>query len=75
MRIIKKIKQNKELPNLAKEKVKVDEEVEKNLRVQLPSEHIKHKESSENVAAELKTVDETYPLVGINMNGNSVILA
>ena len=49
MRIIKKIKQNKELPDQPKIKIEVDEEIEKNLRIQLPSEHAKHKESSENI--------------------------
>ena len=75
MRIIKKIKRTKELSVEPKEKIKIDEEVEKTLRIQLPSEHVKHKESSENVAVELKTVDETYPLVRITLNGKSVSLA
>jgi len=75
MRIIKKIKRTKELSVEPKEKIKIDEEVEKTLRIQLPNEHVKHKESSENVAAELKTVDETYPLVRITLNGKSVSLA
>lgn len=56
-------------------KIKIDEEIEKTLRIQLPNEHIKHKESSENIAEELKSVDETYSLISATLDGKSTSLA
>ncbi len=56
-------------------KIKIDEEIEKTLRIQLPNEHLKHKESSENIAEELKSVDETYSLISATLDGKSTSLA
>ena len=41
----------------------------------MPSEHLDHKESSENVSEELKKVDETYPLISTSIGEKQISLA
>lgn len=75
LRMLKKIKQNSEETIKPGEKIKVEETVEKTLRIKLPNEHAPHKSSSETVAEELKKVDETYPLISASLGDKQVSLA
>ena len=55
--------------------IKVDEEVETNLKIQLPQDHSTHKISEENILEELRNVNENYPLITSNMNGQNMVIA
>ncbi len=55
--------------------IKVDEAVETNLKVQLPQDHSVHKSSEENILEELRNVNENYPLITANMNGQNMVIA
>ena len=55
--------------------IKVDEEVETNLKIQLPQDHSTHKISEENILEELRNVNENYPLITSNINGQNMVIA
>ena len=58
-----------------KSEIRIDEVVEKTLRIQIPQEHSSAKKSTENFAEEIRKVNESYPLVSINHSGQQVHLA
>jgi len=73
--MLKKIKQKSDQPVEPTEKIKVEEKVEESLRIELPNEHVPHKSSTENIAEELKKVDETYPLISTALGDKQISLA
>jgi len=75
LRMLNKFRKNTIADEKITPKIKIDEKIEKTLRIKLPNEHIKHKESSENIAEELKSVDETYSLISATLNGKLTSLA
>ncbi len=75
LRMLKKIKQKSDQPVEPTEKIKVEEKVEESLRIELPNEHVPHKSSTENIAEELKKVDETYPLISTALGDKQISLA
>jgi len=58
-----------------KSEVKVEEVVEKTLRISLPKEHILSKKAPSNFVEELRKVNDTYSLINVEFNGQSVPLA
>lgn len=58
-----------------KSEIKIEEVVEKTLRIQIPQEHSAAKKSTENFAEEIRKVNESYPLVSIEHEGKQVHLA
>ena len=58
-----------------KSEIKIEEVVEKTLRIQIPQEHSAAKKSAENFAEEIRKVNESYPLVSIEHEGKQVHLA
>jgi len=58
-----------------KSEIKVEEVVEKTLRIQIPQEHGTAKKSVESFAEEIRKVNETYPLVSIDHGSQQVHLA
>ncbi|RZD31504.1 MAG: type IV secretion system protein VirB11 [uncultured DHVE6 group euryarchaeote] len=58
-----------------KSEIKIEEVVEKSLRIQIPQEHSAAKKSTENFAEEIRKVNESYPLVSIEHEGKQVHLA
>jgi archaeal flagellar protein FlaI len=67
--------ENKEAETPNKSEIKIEEVVEKTLRVQIPQEHSAAKKSTENFAEEIRKVNESYPLVSIDHEGQQVHLA
>lgn len=58
-----------------KSDIKIEETVEKTLKIQLPKEHVISKKKSESFTEELRKVNETYPLISVEYNGKQVPLA
>ena len=58
-----------------KSEVKIEEVFEKTLRISLPKEHILSKKKPENFVEELRKVNDTYSLINVEFNGQSIPLA
>ena len=55
--------------------IKVDEEVETNLKIKLPQDHSVHKTTDENILEELRNVNESYPLITTQINNQTMVIA